>query len=183
MELKKTISKIFSEKIHLPFWEIFFILFIITLNLALKSFHISDETIYTDEANSIFYAQQPLKNIITYFQYDQNPPAYFIVLHYWIQLTGVSDVSLKLLSVIFSTFCGLLVYFFSKKILNQRAAVFASLLFTFSNAQLYYARECRNLDEREEIGLCVGYAARRAMGRDVRENVFIHCPTNGKCCK
>ncbi|MCX6290577.1 MAG: glycosyltransferase family 39 protein [Bacteroidetes bacterium] len=135
---------VFSKKIQFPLWEFLLLMGFILLNLFLKSYCISDESIYGDEANSIFYAQQPLSKLIAYFQYDQNPPAYFILLHFWINLTGVSDISIKFLSILFSTGCGVLIYFFAKKHFNFKTALFAIFLFTFSNSQLFFSRECRS---------------------------------------
>src|SRR5260221_12016 len=100
---KMNLIKRFLSKVnYIQTWEMLLAMLIFLVNLFLKSYQISNETIYGDEANSIYVSQQSFSKILAYMQYDQNPPAYFIILHLWIKLTGVSDISLKFLSIIFS---------------------------------------------------------------------------------
>lgn len=118
------------------------VLFIL-LNALFKFYYLPDESIYGDEAYSIFHAQKPLAELTEIFLHDQNPPLHIIVLHFWMQLFGVSDISAKGLSVILNILCAVVLFLFAKKFLNKQAALFVSVLFLFSNVQLFYSHEVR----------------------------------------
>jgi hypothetical protein len=65
------------------------------------------------------------------------------VLHFWLNIFGISDVAAKMLSVICIVFAGLLLFLFARKFLNLQAAVIVSFLFLFSNSQQYFSTEVR----------------------------------------
>jgi len=96
-----------------------------------------------DEAFSVFYAQQTLPELIACLKNDQNPPLYFIALHYWIKATGIDLFSIRILSVIFSTAALFVFGMLIKKIMSLRIAILSMLLLILSNAFLYYSHEVR----------------------------------------
>lgn len=58
---------------------------------------------------------------------------YFITLHYWINIFGISDFSVRFLSVIFSSLIILLVYVFTNELLNSPKISLWASLFTSIN--------------------------------------------------
>ena len=115
----------------------------VCLNLLFKFYYLPQESIYGDEAYSIFHAQKPLNELTEVFLHDQNPPLHILILHFWMQIFGISDVSAKALSVILSALCALVLFVFSKRFLNKKMAILVSVLFLFSNVQLFYSHEIR----------------------------------------
>ncbi len=113
------------------------------LNLLFKFYYLPQESIYGDEGYSIFHAQKPLSELTDVFLHDQNPPLHILLLHFWMQIFGVSDISAKALSVILSVLCGGVLFLFANKFLNKQAAIVVSVLFLFSNPQLFYSHEIR----------------------------------------
>lgn len=120
-----------------------FLILFVFLNLLFKFYYLPQESIYGDEAYSIFHAQKPLGELTEVFLHDQNPPLHIILLHFWMQIFGVSDVSAKAFSVILSVFCAIVLFGFAKKFLNKQTAIIVSVLFLFSNPQLFYSHEIR----------------------------------------
>lgn len=120
----------------------FLILFIL-LNLFFKCLHLPEESIYGDEAYSIFHAQKSLGELTDIFLNDQNPPLHIILLHFWMQIFGVSDISAKGFSILLSTLCGIVLFIFANKYINKQASILVSVLFLFSNAQFFYSQEVR----------------------------------------
>src|ERR1035437_10050808 len=118
----------FKRLINPMAWAL--ILFTI-LNLAFKFYFLPQESIYGDEAYSIFHAQKPLSELTAVFLHDQNPPLHILLLHFWMQIFGISDVSAKAFSVVLSVLCGIVLFLFAKKFLNKQIAVIASVLFLF----------------------------------------------------
>ncbi len=119
------------------------LLIFVTLNVVFKFYYLPQESIYGDEAYSIFHAQKSLGELTDVFLHDQNPPLHITLLHFWMQAFGVSDISAKSLSIILSVLCGIVLFLFSKKFLDNKTAIIVSVLFLFSNPQIYYSREVR----------------------------------------
>jgi uncharacterized membrane protein len=116
---------------------------IIIISFFIRTYHIADESLYGDEPYSIFHAQKSLPELKEIFLHDQNPPMHIAVLHFWLNIFGISDVAAKMLSVICIVFAGLLLFLFARKFLNLQAAVIVSFLFLFSNSQQYFSTEVR----------------------------------------
>jgi hypothetical protein len=134
-----------SKKLNKPFidpiaWALIIFIF---LNLLLKFYYLPQESIYGDEAFSIFYAQQSWSELATTFVACNTPPLHMIGLHFWIQVFGISDISTKAFSIILSTLCAIVLFVFSKKFLSKQTAIIVSALFLFSNVQLFYSHEIR----------------------------------------
>lgn len=113
------------------------------LNLVFKFYYLAQESIYGDEAYSIFHAQKSLAELTDVFLHDQNPPLHIVLLHFWMQTFGVTDISAKAFSVILSVFCGIVLFVFANRFLNKQIAIIVSVLFLFSNPQLFYSHEIR----------------------------------------
>jgi len=72
-----------------------------------------------------------------------NPPLHFILLHYWIELFGISEFSVRSLSLLFSVLTIPVLYRFGKKILNRDFSIILVLFFIFSTFNHYHALEAR----------------------------------------
>jgi uncharacterized membrane protein len=116
---------------------------IIIISFFIRTYHIADESLYGDEPYSIFHAQKSLPELKEIFLHDQNPPMHIALLHFWLNIFGISDVAAKMLSVICTVFAGLLLFLFARKFLNLQAAVIVSFFFLFSNSQQYFSTEVR----------------------------------------
>ncbi len=129
------------SKINKPL--LFFVLTFLSLTIFVRSYEITNESLYGDEPYSIFQAQKSLSELKEIFLHDQNPPMHIALLHFWIKIFGISDVSAKMFSVICSALAGLVLFLFTKKHINKQSAYLVSFLFLFSNAQQFYATEVR----------------------------------------
>lgn len=87
--------------------------------------------------------QMDLSEIITSQLLDNNPPLYEGLMHFWIQIFGIEEWSVRLPSVLFS--CGSLAFLFLmlRKHASIQSAIIASLLLIFSNYQLEFAQQAR----------------------------------------
>jgi mannosyltransferase len=133
------IRNIFHKKTS----SILFILLLTLISFLIRSYHIGSESLYGDEPYSIFHAQKSLPELKEIFLHDQNPPMHIGLLHFWLGIFGVSDVSAKMLSIVCSVLAGIVLFLFSKKYLNVEAAIIVFLLFLFSNSQQFYSTEVR----------------------------------------
>jgi hypothetical protein len=119
------------------------LILLMSVSFFIRSYKLSDLSLYGDEPFSIFYAQQTLSDYKKIYLYDSNPPLHIVLLHFWQKICGISDFSAKIFSVLFSLLAGFFLFLFCKKYLNLFAAFLASFLFLFSNAQQFFATEIR----------------------------------------
>ena len=124
--------------------KLFFIAGIIfMLNFCFKLINITHDPIWYDECFSIFYAQQTIPDILHVSTWEPPPPLFNIGLYFWIKLFGISELSVRLLPTLISSFTGVVLYLFLKRFTTNRIAITASVLFLFSNISFYYAHEVR----------------------------------------
>lgn len=125
------------------FWMAFVPLALLILNFYLKVSYISVQAIAGDEPFSIYIAQFNAATIIEHVSQGNNPPLFELLLHVWIKLFGISETAVRMLPCLFSSLTLLLIYAIGKRFFSVKVAVVASLLFTFSSFELYFAHETR----------------------------------------
>lgn len=138
-------SKKITDKFNqylIKYWVLAYV-FIIAANLIVRFIGLPQESLYGDEAFSVFFAQQPIENLYERLIYDRNPPFYFFLLHFWIKLFGYNSIFLKGLSVLFSIGTAFFLIKLSTKYLNRLTAILVSILFLFSNIWLLVSHELR----------------------------------------
>lgn len=96
-----------------------------------------------DEANTIFYVQQPLPRMLTYVANDFSPPAYYLLLRGWTALVGTSEAATGSLSLLVVWVTAALTYGLGRRLFTRAAAAWGTLLFLVSQATIYYATETR----------------------------------------
>ncbi len=122
---------------------LYFILAFVVLNLVLKLVFISSKDISHDEPFTIFHAQATWDELWLMLKTEPNPPLFFILLHFWVKLFGVSPLSVRFLPVLFSTLTVISLFKLSKLFGKNVLAIATTLLFTFSNAHLACAHDTR----------------------------------------
>jgi mannosyltransferase len=134
------IESFFENTSRKPFW---FLASLVVVNIALKFFQVSDASIWLDEAHTANQALKSISEIISDSAKDQNPPLYFMVMHFWIKVFGISESGIRSFSILMSVITIPVLFYFAKENFNTKAAVIASVLFTFSEQQIYFSLEAR----------------------------------------
>ena len=96
-----------------------------------------------DEAFSVFFAQQTIPELLETLNGEANPPLYYLLLHFWIQLFGIGFVAVKSLNVILSIGTALALIALSKRVSNLFMAIFVSVCFLFSDLHFDFSHEIR----------------------------------------
>ncbi|MBI4009074.1 glycosyltransferase family 39 protein, partial [Candidatus Roizmanbacteria bacterium] len=103
------------------------------------------QSLWRDEAFSYLLAKKNILQIITLSAKDFNPPLYYILLHLWIKIFGVTEISLRIFSFIFYWAILYVCAHFLQDIfkLNLKKSLLYFILFIFNPILSYYAFEAR----------------------------------------
>jgi len=118
-----------------------YLLVVLLLSLFFRLYHLGGQSIWLDEALSIKFAK--LKLLQIFFLHDNNPPLYYTLLHWWIQLFGVSEFSVRLPSAIFGILSVLMMYKIGSMLFDVEAGRLSSFLLAISTFHIYYSQEAR----------------------------------------
>src|SRR3989339_991742 len=124
--------------------KVFILLSIISLGLGLRLFILASRgSLWFDEAFSAHFAALDVGQMLHYLRFENNPPLYFILLHFWIKLFGNSELALRLPSIIFGVASIPMIYILGKRLHSSTAGLFASFLLAISSFQVFYSVETR----------------------------------------
>lgn len=116
------------------------LLLILALGSFLRIYDLGAESLWLDEACSIQESAMSIKGIA---EHSNQPPLYFIILNFWINLFGTSEVALRSLSAIFGIISILLIYQVGSTLFNSRVGLISGLLSAISSYHIYYSQEAR----------------------------------------
>lgn len=119
------------------------LLILFLLNVVLKCLYLTTESVSHDEPFTMYHAQFSFSELVGYLKNYNNPPLFELILHAWIKVFGISELSVRVLPMLFSSASVIWIYLIGRDFFNTRVAVLASLLFTFSTMQIWYAHDCR----------------------------------------
>lgn len=120
--------------------------------LGLRLYRIDYQSIWVDEGYSIILAAEPLYKLVARVAPD-HAPFYFLLLHYWMQVAGRSELAVRFLSAVSGVLLVALTYRVGKDWLGARAAVLAALVATVSPFAIYYSQEARMHVQATMLGL------------------------------
>ena len=115
------------------------------IGIALRLLYLHTDLWY-DEACSWFTAKQlfPMEIMGNLLNLDlQHTPLYFFLLHLWIKLFGDSEIAMRSLSLLFGIGTLPLVFTVTKKIADNKTAIFALALACISPLLVLFSVEVR----------------------------------------
>jgi uncharacterized membrane protein len=96
-----------------------------------------------DEPFTVYYSQAGFSSLFEMLKTENNPPLFFLLMHFWIMIFGISAFSVRFMPFLFSTLTAPAIYLTCKRFFSARSGIIASLIFTFSNYHLAFSHEAR----------------------------------------
>lgn len=120
------------------------IVWILVISFLIKLISLN-QSLWLDEAISANVVKNyNFWEIVTNFSVnDFHPPLYYWILKLWTSIFGLSEISLRLPSVIFSLVTIYFIYLIGKKIKDEKTGLWAAALTGFNPLLVYYSQEAR----------------------------------------
>lgn len=117
---------------------------LILLAFGIRIYHLDFQSLWRDEVDAILFAQQSLPTLAANFvRVGQNGPLYFLILHYWIRLAGISEFAVRFLSLAFGVLIIPTVYLLGRRLFGAGNGLLAAFLTALSPYHVWYSQEAK----------------------------------------
>lgn len=119
------------------------LLFILALGFLLRVYRLGGPSFWFDELMTAGRISFPLGQIASGVAILPFPPLYYILMHFWAKLFGISEFSLRFPSLIFSVLSITVIFKLGKELFDRKAGLLAALLLSISLYNIDFAREAK----------------------------------------
>ncbi len=147
-----------------------YLLVILLLSAFVRLYHLNGQSIWLDEAYAIKFAELKLSQI--YFLHDNTPPLYNAILHWWIQLFGTSEFSVRLPSAILGVLSVFMMYKIGSVLFHVEVGRLSALLMAISVFHIDYSQEARTYSLSVFLALLSMYCFIEAIKKTSNKNVI-----------
>jgi hypothetical protein len=119
------------------------LLLILWLTFALRVWQLGAQSLWYDEAVSLFIAQQSIPDLLAHTAGDIHPPLYYVLLHYWLAWAGTSEFTAAYFSLFFGVLLVALSFRLARDAFGTPVGVLTAFLLSVSSFNLWYAQEVR----------------------------------------
>jgi uncharacterized membrane protein len=121
----------------------FALLAIVLIGLFLRLYHLGTQSIWFDEAVSVWASKLAVQQMVQATAADVHPPLYYFLLHYWVMIFGTSEFAVRLLSVLFGVLAIPMTYMVGRQLFNEEAGLLGALILAVSAFNVQYSQEAR----------------------------------------
>lgn len=111
--------------------------------VVLRFINLNKNDIALDEPFTVFFSQGDLSFIGRILPDGNNPPFFYIMMHFWIKLFGISPLSVRFLPAIFSILTVVMMYQAGRRFFTKEVGFLAGAILTFSCYHQVFAHEAR----------------------------------------
>jgi 4-amino-4-deoxy-L-arabinose transferase-like glycosyltransferase len=91
--------------------------------LGLRLLFLGHQSLWMDEAFSVWMASQPLHTLLQVIRHDAHPPLYYTLLHFWMKY-GHNEAYLRIPSVFFGVLTTIILFFLANQLFDTPKAIF-----------------------------------------------------------
>lgn len=115
---------------------------ILGLAIILRFYNLGTESYWIDEMSTVVEGQESLPQLLSSGRLDQ-PPAYYLLFHFWIKVLGTEEVSTRAFSVIAGLIAIFLLFLIGSKLFGKDVGLISAFLMAISEYQIYYSQQAR----------------------------------------
>ena len=115
---------------------------ILLLGAALRFYDLGAESYIVDEMSTVIKSQQSIPQMITSGRLDQ-PPAYYVPFHFWVELFGTNEVSTRSFSALAGIGSIALVYLIGCELFAKPVGLLSAFLMAVTEFQISYSQEAQ----------------------------------------
>ena len=132
------------------------LLLVVAVGFLLRLHQIGADSLWIDEAFSIWLAEHPLDGMISWVRsVDHHPPLYYVLLHGWTSIFSVGEggasmtvaarmtLSTRVLSALFGVLAIPVIYLLGRRMADERVGVISALILALSPFHVRFAQEAR----------------------------------------
>jgi 4-amino-4-deoxy-L-arabinose transferase-like glycosyltransferase len=120
------------------------LLLIIFTGACLRLYELGSNSLWFDEAISVWFSGKPMGNIILkQTSGDVHPPLYYLFLSLWTGTFGSGEFEVRLLSALFGILSIPLLYLLVKRLFGNTPALISAFMLSISPFHIYYSQEAR----------------------------------------
>ncbi|MBI2327838.1 glycosyltransferase family 39 protein [Candidatus Curtissbacteria bacterium] len=118
------------------------LLLVFLIGILFRLLALNFHDFWFDEAITYHFARLPVKNLLEVVLADNNPPLYYLLIHYLVKISP-DELILRLPSLLANLLSILALYHFVKTKIDKRVATVSASLFAVSPLSIYLATEAR----------------------------------------
>ncbi|MBC7876517.1 MAG: glycosyltransferase family 39 protein [Anaerolineales bacterium] len=115
---------------------------VLLLGTTLRLYDLGAESYWIDEMSTVIEGQQTIKQLFTSGRLDQ-PPAYYLPFHLWMQLFSATEISTRLFSAMIGIGSIVLIYLIGLNLFSKEVGLISAFLMSISEFQIYYSQVAR----------------------------------------
>ncbi len=118
------------------------VLVITMIGGGLRALLLANKGLWLEEAFSMWLANHSVGDMLHWIaNIDHNPPLYYLLLHYWIEINGNTPFGVRLLSAFFGTATIPVIYLIGKRLSGVVVGLVAAVLLALSPFNIRFAQE------------------------------------------
>jgi uncharacterized membrane protein len=120
------------------------------LAFGLRAYHRGEQPYWWDELLTVWVSETPVPvllrtlNAATSNATDLNPPLFYVITHYWIQMFSPKEGDVRMLSALIGALTVPVIVLLGETLFSITVGFAAGLLFTLSPLAIYYGYQTRN---------------------------------------
>ena len=122
---------------------IFLLALILLLGVFLRFYDLGGENLWSDSGATVYYANKSVLDNIKWSPAMGYFPLYHMILSSWVKIFGISEFSVRFLSLIFGVFAVYAVFQIGAFMFNKKVGIYSAIIMALSPFNVYYSQEAR----------------------------------------
>ncbi|MFB0535129.1 MAG: glycosyltransferase family 39 protein, partial [Anaerolineae bacterium] len=119
------------------------LLAIILLAFVLRVYRLGHQSLWDDEAKSVWVSSWSVTEILVEQSQHEHPPLHYLLLHCWLPLAGESEFAVRFVSLFFGLLSVPMIYKLGKALGNARLGLLAAFVTASAPFWVYFSQETR----------------------------------------